>query len=169
MKKILNDNRGMTLIELIVVITVVGILIAAISTDFMGWRSKYKVESQMKEMHIDLMNARSRAMERNRIHFVDLSVANQYTIYEDTDPAPDGDGILDTGAGKDTQRLRKNLDQPITFTTGDTVMFNSNGLLASTAGVIRTSTSYDADYDCIGLETTRIIIGQWDGTACQAK
>jgi len=167
MIKVMNDNRGMTLIELIVVITVVGILIAAISTNFMGWRSKYKVESQMKEMYIDLMNARSRAMERNRMHFVDLSVADRYTICEDSSPGPDGDGVLQTGV--DRQVLQKNFDQPITFTTGNTVTFNSNGLLATGAGVVRATTSYDADYDCVGLETTRIIMGQWNGTVCQAK
>lgn len=136
----MNDNRGMTLIELIVVITVVGILIAAISTDFLGWRSKYKVESQMKEMYIDLMNARSRAMERNRLHFVTLT-QSQYTINEDLDPWPDGDEILTSndnnrpaGYNEPIPLLQKTFNPDYTLQiigTGalpETVSFNKMGL-----------------------------------------
>ena len=53
---------------------------------------------------MDLINTRTRAMQRNRMHFVDLTTT-QYTIYEDTNTAPNGDGISNPAA--DTQVSQK--------------------------------------------------------------
>ena len=43
----------------------------------------YRVENQVKGMYADLMNARARAMQQNRSHFVQVT-ANNYQIIEDT-------------------------------------------------------------------------------------
>ena len=77
------NNRGITLIELIVVISIIGILAVALGFTFQGWMGGYRIESQTKEMYVDLMNARARAMQRNRSHFV-VVTANDYQIFEDT-------------------------------------------------------------------------------------
>ncbi len=78
---------GVTLIELIVVVSVIGILVVALGFTFQGWMGRYKVESQMKEMYIDLMNARARAMQRNRMSFCGLYLRHSLRniqYYEDT-------------------------------------------------------------------------------------
>jgi len=164
-------NKGITLIELIVVVSVIGILVIALGFSFQGWMGKYKVESQIKEMYVDLMNARARAMQRNRVHFVDLPSAQpkQYTIYEDTNTAPDGNGTLE--AASDTQVLQKTTDYTIVpaLAFGDTRFnFNKNGLVSHN-GSIRLSSTVTPDYDCIVLFTTRINMGKWNGTDCVAK
>ncbi|HLA00790.1 MAG TPA: prepilin-type N-terminal cleavage/methylation domain-containing protein, partial [Thermodesulfovibrionales bacterium] len=95
-------NNGITLIELIIVISIIGILAVALGFEFTGWMGGYRVESQMKEMYVDLMDARARAMQRNRTHFVRLNNSS-YSIYEDdsdgTNKVPDGDATLQTGTG----------------------------------------------------------------------
>lgn len=164
-------NRGMTLIELIIVITIIGILIFALGFSFQGWIGNYNVERAIKGMYIDLMNARARAVERNRIHFVDLPVAqpNSYVIYEDTNPAPDGNGILETAS--DATVLQKNLDYTIipAMAFGLTrFSFDKNGL-GSINGTIRLSSTVNPDYDCIVLSETRINIGKWNGSSCDIK
>jgi prepilin-type N-terminal cleavage/methylation domain-containing protein len=171
-------DKGVTLIELIVVVSVIGILVIALGFSFQGWMGKYRVESQIKEMYTDLMNARARAMQRNRIHFVDLPPAQptQYTIYEDiynaADPTNiDGDGILQTGS--DRRVLQKTTSYTIVpaLVFGDTRFnFNKDGLVSHN-GTIRLSSTVTPDYDCIVIAPTRINMGQWNTTSadCDVK
>ena len=163
-------NRGITLIELIVAVSIVGILAAAFAFEFQGWMGTYKVESQIKEMYVDLLNARTRAMQKNRMHFVSL-VTTQYTIYEDTNTAPNGNKTLETATPGDTLVLQKNLnpEYSITWTTGNPVRFDTKGFIPLTdTGSIRVSSSSNADYDCIVLAETRINMGKWNGS-CVTK
>ncbi|MEW6418814.1 MAG: type II secretion system protein [Nitrospirota bacterium] len=155
-----RGDYGITLIELIVAISVVGILVAALAFEFEGWMSSYKVESQIKEMYVDLMNAKARAMQKNRVHFVTLTTT-QYTIYEDTNTAPDGNGNLETAS--DTMVLRKNLspNRPVTWSNlGDTqIDFTKRGL-SNDDKTICSNTTIDTDYNCIELSASRINLGK---------
>lgn len=149
---------GITLIELIIVITIIGILAIALGFSFQGWIGGYRVESQVKEMYADLMNARARAMERNRVHCVTLAV-NQYKIIEDRDPWPDGNG--DCNDAEDKVVLQKDLDTnyPITWNGADSKKFNTRGL-ANVGSTICSYTTIDADYNCIVISATRINLGK---------
>jgi type IV fimbrial biogenesis protein FimT len=175
-------NAGITLIELIVVVTVVGILIVALGFEFTGWMGKYNVESQMKEMYIDLMNARARAMQKNRVHFVTLT-ATSYRINEDLDPWPDGDGVLT--ANDNTRPAGYNEPIPLRLITlasnipitwsdisDAQIDFTKRGLSVDTKTVCASSTM-DSDYDCIEISPSRIDMGKLttkipSGGACNA-
>lgn len=87
-------DDGVTLVELLVVVSIVGILAVALGFSFEGWMGNYRIESQTKTLYSDLMDARTRAMTRNRVHFVVLDTDN-YQIYEDTND----NNALNIGAG----------------------------------------------------------------------
>ncbi len=153
------NNKGLTLMELLIVVTVIGILAVALGFSFQGWVRSYNVESQIKKLHVDLMNTRARAMQRNRMHFIDLT-ATQYTIYDDNNPAPNGDGI--PSPANDFQVSQTILDTlyPITSAIAR-IEFDTNGLADNNNTICSNSaTNTNADYDCIAISATRINIGQ---------
>lgn len=155
-------NDGITLIELIIVISIIGILVVALGFSFQGWIGGSRVETQMKEMYTDLMNARVRAMSRSRVHFVTLTTTS-YTVFEDTNPAPDGNGTLETAGTPDTQILLKPLDTryPVTWSDiADTeIEFTGRGL-SNDNKTICSNTDADADYNCIIISASRINLGK---------
>jgi len=165
-----NDREGrggFTLLEIMIVIAIVGIIVMIAVGNFRGLMEKYRVEDETKQMFADLMDARGRAMQRNRVFHVQIT-NNGYKTFEDTDPAPDGDTNL---TGSDTQVASVNVKHTITPTGGlSDFRFNRNGI-ASVTGSIRFSSTTQPDYDCITVNATRIKMGQYNATdnACVEK
>ncbi len=168
MKCVKGADRGMTMIEVLIVVALLGVLYVVLANSYQGWSEKYRVETAAKEMFADLMDARGRAMLTNRAHFVVLSTATspaRYLMYEDSNPAPDGNGQLES---TDTAVRTVTLRYPITVSpTGLAVLnFSRNGILTMNTGdaaYIRLTSPVSADYDCITLGPTRIKMGKFDG------
>ncbi|MEW6569834.1 MAG: prepilin-type N-terminal cleavage/methylation domain-containing protein [Nitrospirota bacterium] len=171
---------GLTLIELLIVITIIGILIVVSGFEFSGWMARYKVESEIKDLYTDLSNARTLAMQRNINYFLRLNSAatKEYSAYEDTnnddaccagdtkigrlskqnrshDIAWNGGGVVDIGMD------RRGIFEPSTAPLGINIwLLKDDG---TTYG------NSEVDYDCIVIAPTRISMGKYDGATCQAK
>ena len=158
-----KKTHGVTLVELIVVVSIISILAVALGFSFRGWMSGYKIESQVKEMYVDLMNARVRALQRNRAHFI-VVAAGSYQIFEDTNE----NGAYNAGTDASVVfASSKTLSYPSLW--AGTVTMDTRGLV-STSGTIRFNIgTNNPDYDCIVLFSTRINMGKWSGTNCVAK
>lgn len=144
----------MTLIEIVVVVSVIGILAVVMGFEFQGWAAKYSIESQAKEMHMDLIQTRTRAMQTNLIHFA-VVTQNDYQIVEDTN----GSGTRNTG---DTAIWSAPKKLHYESTANVNVLIDAKGLVSSTAPSIRFDIAdHNPDYDCIALSTTRINAGKW--------
>lgn len=159
---------GFTLVEILIVIAIVTILLTMGITSFQGLSEKYRVESETKQLYADLMNARGRAMQRKRVFFVQIS-GNGYATYEDTSPAPDGDGVL-TGADKLTASAN-GLNAIVTDLPGAPpgFTFNRDGIASVAAGTIRFTSTEQPDYDCVTIRPTRIKTGKFTGGVCVEK
>ena len=163
------DERGLTLIELAVVIAIVGILMVLAGFQFVGWQARYKVESQIKEMYADLLEARQRAMQRNRTYFIRSTVASpdQYTTYEDAN----GNNTLDIGTDTVIPNLSKqDLRYRMAWNFGGTVTMDKRGLIEPSGSVWLLDpdgnpfSEDEVDYDCIVVSRTRINLGKYDVT-----
>ncbi len=180
-------DKGFTLIELLVVVSIIGILVAAFGIGFQGWRGSYNMESQVKTMYTDLVYARARAMDVNRYQFVLLVGNNSYSLYDDTNPPPDGNMTLETGADKllFSKPLTPGLTSvgyvfnwtgpgnQITFSTKglvspsgqtlwfDTVPAQSACCASNTCSLSVSLQCINPDYNCIYLDQTRINMGKW--------
>ncbi len=145
----------MSLIELTVVITIIGVLAGLGVVNFTRWINRYKVETEAKQMYTDLMQARLMAMEKNRVHFVNLA-ANSYSIYDDTN----GDGALTVGTDP-LAYPATSLSFPIAWNGTTPITFNTKGLTDSSAGnTICIYSTLDPSYDCVVVSRTRIRAGK---------
>jgi prepilin-type N-terminal cleavage/methylation domain-containing protein len=160
-----EERGGFTLVEIMIAFAIVGIVVMLATSTFQGMMEKYRVEGETKQMYADLMDARGRAMQRNRVFHVQIT-GNGYATFEDTDPAPDGDISL---TGSDTQVAGVTVKHTITPTAGlSGFRFNRNGI-ASATGTIRLSSTALPDYDCITIQMTRIKMGQINAGTCAEK
>ncbi len=158
---------GFTLVEILIAIAIVGILVVIAVGNFEGLNEKYEVEAETKQLYADLMDARGRATQRNRVSFAQIN-ANDYRTYEDTSPAPDGDGSLQTGndtiVASTTVRHGISTDN-LVGGAGFTFRFDRNGIASVTGtGTILLASQVQPDYDCITVKPTRIKMGQYLGT-----
>lgn len=159
----MTNNRGYTLIELLVVVSVATILTAALAFSFQGWMGSYQVESQTKTLYTDLINARARAMQINRSHFVDVK-ANNYRIFEDTIE----NETLDAGDAPIPGFTNpKRLEYASNWT--GTITMDTRGTIDTAAEIFFDKRSNTPDYDCVVLSPVQIKMGQVKGGVCEER
>lgn len=170
----INRDAGFALTELMIVVAIIGIIAGIGAYYLQDMQKRYLAESQVKEVHADIMYARSRAALRNRIYFVTLtSSPSTCQITEDTNEtggnAPDsGDVALFSPA--------KSLKYPAVSDSDSwtgTMILDAQGIISDSSGAllatdpvhIRFNTSgVSPEYDCLVVGPTRINEGKWNET-----
>jgi prepilin-type N-terminal cleavage/methylation domain-containing protein len=156
-------EKGVTLIELSVVLGVVGVLIAATAFAYQGWVGRYKVEKATCDLYADLMRARLLALQTNRYHFAVLNDYS-YSIIEDTN---------ENGSNDSGDRLLPTFPKPLEHLlckngNGNGLTFDKSGMISQIRTVWFTSSS-EPDYDCMKISRSRIIMGQYANSVCVTK
>ena len=170
----LRDKKGVTLVELLVVMTIM-VILSGIGFSMRSWQNKYKVEKETDILYTDILNAKVRAIQTNRIHFVFMSsnvvggkTTYFYYVVDDTATAPDGDRTMFiSGANADTKLFQRTISYPFSITSSAGVIarfeFTKDGMLMNQSWVsIRLVNTFKPDYDCIYLDLTRTRMGAWD-------
>ncbi|MGC2063873.1 MAG: type II secretion system protein [Thermodesulfovibrionales bacterium] len=142
------NRRGITLVELMIVLAIVGILAVALGFEYSGWMGRYKVEKAVKDIYSDLTTARMRAMQRSRVHFVDFPSNTTYRMVEDTND----DGVMNDAAVATFPKTVAYILSAVPW-AGNRIAFARNGTMAPT-GVLCLSSTALPDYDCILIGVT---------------
>jgi Tfp pilus assembly protein FimT len=180
-----TGNEGFTLIELMMVITIIMIMTIAMGFSFVTWKTNYQVESDIKLIYGALSLARIQAMQRKNIFFVNVpNVApnNMFLIYEDTSPSPDGDGILDVSNDTLIEDLQDARGRVVEFgiipTSGerhmwfgrDGILYNSSGVIVVEPMVIRINLEeVDSDLEAASedpTDTEKKVLVDYNTTSC---
>jgi prepilin-type N-terminal cleavage/methylation domain-containing protein len=161
-----SGRGGFTLLEIMIALAILGIVVVLAVGNFQGMMEKYRVEGETKQMFADLMDARGRAMQRNRAFFVRIN-ANGYGTFEDTSPAPDGNGSWESADAPAANEVVRHTILTVPGGLSD-FLFNRNGI-ASETGTIRFVSTAQPDYDCITVQATRIKMGQINAGTCVEK
>ncbi len=170
------NGQGMTLFEVLVVMVIVGILLVIGMLSYRGMQQRYNVEKQAKEIYTDMVNARLRAIQRDRVQFAVFSSVSptMYRIYEDG-PMPNGDGapnaatdlLITTYVLLPTYSLSLSTNPSMTL-----IQFSTKGLVdPSDTGPIRITPTAGGEYDCIFVDQIKTSMGKWNDTTnnCDIK
>lgn len=159
------NQRGFSVVELVVVVGIIGILLTITSLNFSSWLRKSQVERYVKELYVDIQDARTKAaFTKLRQGVVFASPQVQFRRFS---------SATDVGG---TEVSTKTL--PIAFTTNtwttptsDRIDFQTNGVMVDVvapAKVICFTTTVDAAYDAIIVTSVLTSMGKQKnrGAAC---
>ncbi len=155
-------ENGISSIELMIVMSVIGIFTVALGVDYYGWVKMFTEEKIIKELYTDMMLARMLAVTRGLEHYVALS-KNEYSVFEDTNDS----GKKDTGDMMLPEFPKKVKASLIWNNSGNEVTFDKRGIMPKWRTIRIDSSS--ADYNCIAVSETRIIMGQYRDNKCKPK
>lgn len=132
-----HNNKGFTLIELIVVISIIGILVAISVPGMMGWLQSATYRGAAQELNAALRDARSRAIATNREHRVVLFVEDGKQKFRLTEGnrAAGSSAWVDVSPPREVELPASVQLVPATTTLG----FNPNGSSGSATISVRDS------------------------------
>jgi prepilin-type N-terminal cleavage/methylation domain-containing protein len=150
-------SKGFSLLELLIVIAIMSIIFAIAGLSYNSWMKKYRLEGQVRELYVDLLNARVQAMQMNHVYWVDMA-ASSYAIKADAN---------DNGVVDDPVIRTKQFEYPLTSPVN--VALNARGIVSPLATITFNTGGINAAYDCITLSPTRIRMGKYYGANCIAR
>lgn len=150
-------RKGISLIELMIVICIISILLAIATINFNNWTRRHNIEKECKELYTDLMFVRQQALVTGMNHRARFETANSVVFRR---YSSEGDTV-------GTEVRRRNVNFPITISTPDEteIEFNTRGMLVETeSGATEKSicifTNANPPLDGIYMTQTRVNVGK---------
>ena len=174
--KYLLMHAGFSLIELVVTISIMGILMTIATLSFNSFQKKSQFESQVREMYADLADARTRAFTQKQVHGIvfkpnsyDMKSYSSEAEYKYTSDAVANGVVL----------LSKSLKYGITKTNTTTAFTDTNSaILFDTTGFTTTATGFtivvnpvtvSPNLNCLVISASRVNMGKWNATSTKCE
>lgn len=153
-------SAGFTLLEMMVVISIIGILVAIAIPGFGYLAASTKVKGASTELYLALIRTRSEAVKRNRSVAIVASADGWqagWQIIADTSPTPP-DGDFDVGAGDRLVIEQGELKRVSITSADDSIVFRPTGRVAGASpAFVVTSEDQDRKVDlkrCVFADLT---------------
>ena len=177
----MRQQRGFTLVELMVVVSIGVLLMAWGIPSYSTWKTKHDIENQMVQLYSDLQFGRMTAYGNKVVSGILWSNNFQtYQIMSDTQNS----GTIDNGATQVPGTGTVNIKYVPVFTcshnqpcsnTQQSVSFDGRGFLYTAAPditnpiTLSVAPSYGAAINCVYITSTRIALGKMNAGICQPK
>jgi len=158
------ERKGFSLIELIIVMSLLAILASIVTINFNSWQRKYNIEAQVREMLSDFSDVRVRAIQTKTKQRVVLNPTSySFTPYS-TETALSARVVF-----------TKNLKYPIQqLTTSGLTAFNNTALEIDERGYTTNWMSIavaagmnEPSLNCLTVSWARVNMGRVNGNTCE--
>lgn len=153
----MKNERGVTLMELVIVVVVIGLMSALAVPSFLNYTSKLQAKTTARDMVSTLRLARSKAISERAQYGVFFDVGNrQYTFFKDkVNPAS---FLYEPGVGNDSLISQITLDRDVNYGANSfantTVVFTTSGGASSSGDLTVTPASGGFTYNINVLAST---------------
>ncbi len=150
----INNNKGITLIEIIVVVAIVAIILGMSVPYYTKWKKRVSIESDTKRIYGVIQNFRSKAFAEKTEYKVKLS-DKKVEIYQNNKPI-----------------YSLSLENNFKFTGSSTteIKIDQRGTFSGSSIYAEDYKQTDAQYDCIAINNIRVRLGKMsEGGRCVAK
>lgn len=168
-----RNRSGFSLLELLIAIAVMGILATIATFNFNSWQVKSKMEAQVRELQVDLNEARINAFTQKR-PFGIVFQTNSYTI-KSYSSLTEAASPVDNGTTVVTKNVlfaltkRSGTSTSIVSIADTPVVFDTSGTTFNWFTILVDPSKTDAAVNCIVISTTRTNMGKLNGTTCEFK
>jgi len=119
----LNQDRGFTLVEMMIVIAVMAILAAIAAPSYQTFMAQRRLSGAARQIMSDLMSTRMKAVSMNQMVKVSLPDNHQYEIWNDAN----GDGTVADNEGDDIARDIQTDYHDVTYSSTANPLFYTRG------------------------------------------
>lgn len=157
----LRSIAGLSLIELMVTIAIIGIALGMATLSFHSWQVKNKIESQTRELFTDLSETRTNAFTQKRVY----GIVFQPTSYvlksysSESEAASSGTVVL-------TKSLKYGLTNAGADITDTAVVFDTSGFTNNVNTIFVGPATEPAALNCLKISKSRENMGKINGSKC---